>query len=198
MAYQIILDEKAEGTGYELSLQLSGERRPETGLRKAHPYCWDFAIQGSKDFPKVEQAVIRIYFASKLVRIAEYQPQTAKKEEIAKISATLLPQLTVTIPVFKSPPVVANDQIDGDSHFVEWVFNDLRLDRKFRCLVKGLVVVYFYEKKCRGFSLKTYAMAKFRSGAVFRPKYESLTLTRESKKVSPRTQHWKLGQSTSP
>jgi hypothetical protein len=188
LSYRKLLEEKAEGTGYEITFELSGEGRPETGLAKAHPYSWEFALQASRDFPNAEQAVVRIYFPSKLVRIAEYQPQTARKEKIAEISANLLPQLTITVPVFKVPPVSATDQRNGDNHFVEWQFDHITVDRKFRSLLKGVAVVYFYERKYRtGFTLKAYAMAKFRGRGILRHKDESLTLSRESEKIKPRT-----------
>ncbi len=186
MSYREILNEATEGTGYEIRFQLSGEIKPETGLSKAHPYNWQLALQTSKDFPRVKQAVVRTYLPSESVGVLEYQPKTAERTKVAEISANLLPQLTVTIPVFSSPPVVASQQMDGDKHLVEWQFKKLSPDRKFRCLLKGVVIVNFYEKKYQvGFPLKVYAMADFTKSGRFARRHESLTISRESDRIKP-------------
>jgi len=187
LSYRKILEGTAEGTDYDIKFQLSGDRRPQIDLNRAHPYYWEFALQGSSDFPNVRKALVRMYFPSRLVRIAEYQPQTARKEKIAEISAELLPQLTITVPVFRSPPVVATDQMSGENHFVEWRFSGVRVDHKFRCLLKGVVVIHFYERRHRrGFPLKAYAMAEFRGKGVLPWRHESLTISCESEKINPR------------
>lgn len=186
LTYRKILDKEAEGTSYDISFQISGEDRPEAGIAKAHPYSWEFALQASKHFPNVVHALVRLYFPSRFVSIAEYQPQTTQKEKIAEISANLLPQLTVSIPVFKSPPVTATDQIDGNNHLVEWLFKHVKVDRKFRCLLKGVAIANYYErKKPTGFFVKAYAMAEFKGKGIFFQKHEQLAISSESQRIKP-------------